>query len=89
MTAGGFLYYAEDVFCLFISIKTRRNAEGRGVRLRPSTVGNCVSLMGDIKQKSRGEENQISLPAALYMSTVTSLRLFVTSTTYNTLRRLH
>lgn len=30
MTAGGFLCYEEDVFCLFVSIEIRRNAEGSG-----------------------------------------------------------
>lgn len=40
MTAGGFLCYAEDVFCLFISIDTRYNEVRRG-----------ASSMGAIKQK--------------------------------------
>ena len=40
MTAGGFLCYTKDVFCLFISIEIRRGGERRG-----------ASSMGAIKQK--------------------------------------
>lgn len=40
MTIGGFLCYTKDVFCLFPSIETRRNAEGR-----------CASSMRAIRQK--------------------------------------
>lgn len=40
MTAGGFLCYTKDVFCLFISIEIRRGAERRD-----------ASSMGAIKQK--------------------------------------
>lgn len=32
MTAGGFLCYTKDVFCLFLSLETRRNTEGRGAQ---------------------------------------------------------
>lgn len=30
MTAGGFLCYTKDVFCLFVSVEIRRNAERHG-----------------------------------------------------------
>ena len=40
MTAGGFLCYTKDGFCLFLSLETRRNAEGR-----------CASSMRAIRQK--------------------------------------
>ena len=50
MTAGGFLCYAEDVFCLFISIEIRRGGERRG-----------ASSMGAIKQKNRPAVDIVSL----------------------------
>ena len=41
MTAGGFLCYTKDVFCLFLSLETRRNAEGRGAQYERDKKRKC------------------------------------------------
>ena len=56
MTAGGFLCYAEDVFCLFISIDTRYNEVRRGAssmgaikQKKPPGRGHCVPYSGSFQ----------------------------------------
>lgn len=56
MTAGGFLCYAKDVFCLFISIEIRRGGERRGAssmgaikQKKPPGRGHCVPYSGSFQ----------------------------------------
>ena len=44
MTAGGFLCYAKDIFCLFISIEIRRNVEERGAQYERDGQGRAKEV---------------------------------------------
>lgn len=44
MTAGGFLCYTKDVFCLFISIEIRHNVEERGAQYERDGQGSAKEV---------------------------------------------
>lgn len=74
MTAGGFLCYTKDVFCLFLSLETRRGAEGRR-----------ASSTGVIRQKKPPERGHHVPARAAFSSVVvnTAFRSFGADYAFN------